>query len=181
MEWQGINLSGYRQQQWVKGSLRRLSLLGFTIVIAIITAIILWHITQSYQQQLSQYQQQTGQLQTQLRQLEQQYQQLRSRQANKQPAVYLTKQTLQQFIDYLNQLSVQGVIDISQLYIENGAKLKLIGQLMHQTQLERLTQQLKQLGYPYRFDQVQTHEQDQLSFSLIIQFTRSHDETVDKP
>lgn len=179
MEWQGINLSARAEQKWLTNAIRNLCWTALTVIIALSAALFLWATSGQLQANFYQNQQTIQRQQHQLAQLQHHITQLKQDQQHAKTEHYLTPLHMQRFIDYLNHFAVQGAIETSQIYFDDNTQIKLFGKANHQSEFDAITQQLKQLHYAYKIENIQLNETNQYEFSLLITFQDNQDEKVD--
>lgn len=175
MEIKGINLSPIREKQWLRSNYRNLILLivSITLSSALSIGIIL---TINPLEKLSlENQNSINVLKEKVRKEELAISQLKNSQQNINIR-YLQKQDLTKFIDYLTSFPVNGVIETSQLYKEDGVKIKISGQLTNDIAFEKITQQIKNNKYSYKLENFQTNENNKVDFSLNITLTGNNNE-----
>ena len=80
---------------------------------------------------------------------------------------------------YIQRIPIQGIIEIAYLYIDEIPKLKLVGKIKEQTELEKITSQLTQLNYSYQVDNFQINEQHEYEFILVIALEEEKNEKLD--
>lgn len=175
----GIDLSGYHRRNWYKQAVK--NLLGLAVMFTLSLAVagglsyFAWQSDITLHQQATQLQK----LQRQAESTDKQIAQLRQQQQSKQAPSYLQPTSVSQFIQQLSEISVHGALEMSQLYTDNGAKLKLLGTLTNAHQFEQLLAPLKQQKRSYKIEQFQTDEKNQLTFSLLIELAGEKNENVD--
>lgn len=183
MEWYNLNLTNYRQKIWLKTAYRNLILFGITALIALLIAGFLWLTSCQIQQNFYQNQQQIERLNNQLQQTEQQIQQRKAQQSQQITPTHLTKKELADFLHYLSHFSIKGILENSQLYSDENsnenAKIKIVGNIQQQSDLEQITEQLKQQNRSYKLDYLQRNEQQQFEFSLTIPLQENSNEKLD--
>lgn len=179
MEWRGINLSAQAEQKWLANAIRNLLWVLFTLIITLFVALFLWVTSGQLQAIFYQNQQAIQRQQNQFAQLQHNIAQLKQYQQSQKIEHYLTPDQIQHFIYYLTQFSVQGAIEISQIYLDDTAKIKLIGKVNNQSEFDAITQQLKQLNYIYKIENLQINETNQYEFSLLIHFMDNKNEKLD--
>ncbi|KAE9531780.1 hypothetical protein A1D25_01440 [Ursidibacter arcticus] len=166
MEWQGINLNGYNQHQWVKMSIRNLIIIiAIFIALSIITIfIILQHQDIQYKNRLlnneiTEIENKITQTQNNIEKLKQNA--ITNNQSIKKEHIYFLNQ-------YLNNFKEKGTLEIIQIYIDNHTKIKIIGKVKNQEQFMLIEQQLKQENTNYQITHLYTREDNLLSFQIII-------------
>lgn len=177
MEWKGINLSDFNQQQWLNRNLRHLIILLSTSIITLIIAIILFYLKQDLENQFIMQNQQQIQLENKIVSIKNRITRLKSHQVQEK-SNYLTKTNIEQFLTYLSNLKVNGVIEYSQLYFDDFAKLKLVSKFSSQKQFDYIINQLKHNNYLYKIDYVQQNDKNLFDFSLVIEIGKQ-DEKLD--
>lgn len=168
MEWQGIDISGNRQQKWRAKSLNSLLWLGVSFLFSILIAVLLTYFSLTFSKEKAGYQQQNNALSQQQEQIERQIAQIKNRNSFQTERKYLNKEAVTQFIHYLSEFSVQGAIDISQLYVDDKKKIKLIGKAFNHREFEQITHQLKQKEIQYQIDNFQTNDKSQIEFNITL-------------
>lgn len=177
MEWKGINLSDFNQQQWLNRNLRHLIILLSTSIITLIIAIILFYLKLDLENQFIMQNQQQIQLENKIVSIKNRITRLKSHQVQEK-SNYLTKTNIEQFLTYLSNLKVNGVIEYSQLYFDDFAKLKLVSKSSSQKQFDYIINQLKHNNYLYKIDYVQQNDKNLFDFSLVIEIGKQ-DEKLD--
>ncbi|MDO4697223.1 MAG: hypothetical protein Q4A60_00860 [Pasteurellaceae bacterium] len=168
MEWQGVNLSDFREQLWLKQAIRNLSLFVAVMMIAVSVACWFWLKNQTLASDYRQQQHHIENITNKIHHIQQSIAKIKAEQAQPKP-IYLPKSHIDQFIQWLNQLKVKGFIESIQLYYEQSPQIKLTGKFSNETDFDKLIQQLKS-QYVYKVDYFQKNEQKQFEFSLVIQF-----------
>ena len=167
MEWQGINLNGYRQQQWLTESVKNLYYLTACVVISTLLALLISWQNQHQQHQFHALAQQQQQSKAQQTALTQQIEQLTLQSQNKNTKSLENKQ-ITAFLNYLSGIKLSGIIEIAQLYQAENTVFKLTGKVSSPTQFSQLEQQLKAMNYIYQIEQFETREKSEIEFSLHI-------------
>ncbi|MDH2999043.1 hypothetical protein A1D22_04095 [Pasteurellaceae bacterium LFhippo2] len=171
MEWQGVDISGNRIARWINGSIRALLWLSLSLFAS---GLFCYFIYKSVSQLIIKNQQDRqiiNQQHQELNRLEQQINKLKNQLQGNTQITYFSKKRILGIIHYLQQLPIQGGLNVAQLYFDeetNQEKLKLIGILNTSSEFEQLEQQLKQYNYRYQLIHFQTNEQHQINFSLVI-------------
>ena len=164
MEWQGINLSGYNQHQWVKMSIRNLIIIIATfIALSIITIFII------FQHQDIQYK--NRQLNNEITEIKNKITQTQNNIENlKQSSITNNQFIKNEHIYFLNQylknFKEKGTLEIIQIYIDSHTKIKI--KVKNQEQFMLIEQQLKQENTNYQITHLYTSEDNLLSFQIII-------------
>ncbi len=167
MEWQGINLNGYRHQQWLTQSVKNLSYLTACLVISTLLALLIHWQNQQQQHQFHELAQQRQQSQEQQTALSQQIEQLTLQSQNK-SRQSLENRQITAFLNYLLGIQLSGIIEIAQLYQAENTVFKLTGKVSSPAQFSQLEQQLKTMNYLYQIEQFETREKSEIEFSLHI-------------
>lgn len=167
MEWQGINLNGYRHQQWLTQSVKNLSYLTACLVICTLLALLIHWQNQQQQHQFHALAQQRQQSQEQQTALTQQIELLTLQSQNKSTQSLENKQ-ITAFLNYLSGIKLSGIIEIAQLYQAENTIFKLTGKVSNPAQFSQLEQQLKSMNYIYQIEQFETREKSEIEFSLNI-------------
>lgn len=179
MESYNLNLTDYRQRLWLHTAYRNLTLVAATVILALTLASLLWVAHQKAQFRIIETQQNIEQLNSQLQFVAQRIEQYHAQKKQKTQPLYLTKNQLTDFLNYLSQFSLHGILENSQLYMDNTAKIKISGKLPQQSMLEQITEQLKQQHRIYKLDYLQQNEQQQFEFSLTIPLQETLNEKLD--
>lgn len=167
MEWQGINLNGYRHQQWLTQSVKNLSYLTACLVISTLLALLIHWQNQQQQHQFHALAQQRQQSQEQQTALTQQIEQLTLQSQNK-STQSLENRQITAFLNYLLGIKLSGIIEIAQLYQAENTIFKLTGKVSSPAQFSQLEKQLKTMNYLYQIEQFETREKSEIEFSLHI-------------
>lgn len=167
MEWQGINLNGYRHQQWLTQSVKNLSYLTACLVISTLLALLIHWQNQQQQHQFHALAQQRQQSQEQQTALSQHIEQLTLQSQNK-STQSLENRQITAFLNYLLGIKLSGIIEIAQLYQAEHTVFKLKGKVSSPAQFIQLEQQLKTMNYLYQIEQFETREKSEIEFSLHI-------------
>ncbi|MGX2975176.1 hypothetical protein ACWIUH_09100 [Ursidibacter arcticus] len=166
MEWQGINLSGYNQNQWVKYSIRNfIIILATFIFLSIITIFIIFQY-QDIQYKNKQLNNEITEIENKISQTQNNIEKLKkntitNNQLIKSEYIYFLNQ-------YLNSFKEKGALEIIQIYIDSHTKIKIIGKAKNQEKFMSIEQQLKQDNINYHITQLHTSEDNLLSFQIII-------------
>ncbi|QIM63578.1 hypothetical protein A1D29_09905 [Pasteurellaceae bacterium Orientalotternb1] len=179
MEWYGIDLSHNRQQIWLKKTVKNAIVIVLTTIITITISIWIWLASGQLHTEFYQTKDTINKLHLQIADYEQQIHQIKQHQQNYKKPIYLKEKTVEQFIAYIQKMPIQGIIEIAYLYIDEIPKLKLVGKIKEQTELEKITKQLNQLNYSYKVDNFKINEQSEYEFILIIALEEEKNEKLD--
>ncbi|AUI66179.1 MULTISPECIES: hypothetical protein [Glaesserella] len=167
MEWQGINLNGFREQQWLKQTEKNLWFLTACICISITSlAIISWHNQLLYQQD-REIQKQVEQQKAHNAELIEKIEQL-SLQHQNQTYETISSEQINAFVHYLKHIQLSGVIDTIHFYKNNQAILKIVGKLQDEKEIKILEDQIKASNHQYQIEHIQMNKNHQFEFSLLI-------------
>ncbi|QLB21113.1 hypothetical protein A6B43_06055 [Vespertiliibacter pulmonis] len=167
MEIKGIDLSSIREQRWLRKNY--INLIEWIASIVISSALSIGIIIETIPlRNLSLENKKTlNIIKERIRKEELAISQLKNNQQNIN-INYLQKEDLKKFIDYLTDFPVNGIIETSQLYEENGVKIKINGKLTNDSSFEKITKQIKNNNYSYKLENFQTNEDNKIEFSLNI-------------
>ncbi|WP_373777065.1 hypothetical protein [Glaesserella sp.] len=169
MEWYGIDLSGGPTQKWVKTTILNLGKLCICLLIATLFAVFIYWEAVHLEKKNKHYLTQINQLKQQIKNTTEAIEQLKNHQSIVSPSEYITAEKITLFTAFLQHFPLQGSLEISQLYLHNGTKIKLIGKLTSPKELEQLEKSLTKNRYRYSIENLQTNDKHQIDFSLIIQ------------
>lgn len=171
MVWQGINLSHYHEQKWLKLAIKHLVLLLITLIIGISLAISIWQFNQTQSLQTKQQQKSIINLSQKIQQQKQAISQLKNQQTSNK-VTYLEKDDITQFIQDISQLNLGGFIENIHFLKESSPQIKLLGKLFNEEGLDSLIEQFKKKRYLYKLEHFQKDEHHQFEFSLLITLSR---------
>ncbi|MGX2969459.1 hypothetical protein [Ursidibacter sp. B-7004-1] len=166
MEWQGINLNGYNQHQWVSHSIRNLIIIITTFIASSIIGVLIIFQHQNIQHKNIQLNNEITEIENKITQTKDNIEKLKHNTIKnnhfiKNEHIYFLNQ-------YLNNFKEKGTLEIIQIYIDNHTKIKIIGKVKNQKQFTSIEQQLKQDNINYNITQLHTSEDSLLSFQIII-------------
>lgn len=179
MEWYGIDLSHNRQQIWLNKTVKNAIVIAITALITITMSIWIWLASGQLHTEFYQTKDSISKLHQQIADFEQQIHQIKQSQRNHKKPIYLKEKTVEQFMAYIQRIPIQGIIEVAYLYIDEIPKLKLVGKIKEQTELEKITSQLTQLNYSYQVDNFQINEQHEYEFILVIALEEEKNEKLD--
>lgn len=168
MEWQGIDLSERRAQQWTNAVLRKLLCLIGCIALSCSVAYIINQYNDYLEQKNKQTVAQIDQLTQTLQTVQEQVLKIQHHQFMPSAQNIIDTKKIDDFIVFLQHLSLKGSLEMAQLAVHDGLKLKLVGKLTHQTELESLEKYLQAHQYLYKIDDLKTNETHQIEFGLMI-------------
>lgn len=180
MEIKGIDLSPIRENKWERKNYKNIILLITIMILSLILSIGIIFITKPLKKMALENKNAINLTKEKIKKEELNISQLKNNQ-KRTNINHLQKQDFKKFIDYLTQFPANGIIEISQLYEENGAKIKINGKLTNEAIFEKIIQQIKNSNYRYKIENFQTNEKSKFEFSLTITLTGNNNEKDHSP
>lgn len=167
MEWFGLNLSNYRQREWVNTTTRNLWLLCFCITLSICLAFSLWVWAQNMQQTIQSVKKQREQQISILNKYQNKIDEMKKQQSDHFVQNSIEKTDIARLIIFIRNLPLNGGLEIIKLEHQEKLTLSVSGKLSS-ADFQQFEQQLKSERYSYKILHLQSSEQSQLEFQLHI-------------
>ncbi|MDP8078554.1 hypothetical protein [Phocoenobacter skyensis] len=167
MEWQGINLTNYHQEQWLKAiKLRFIQYLIVTLFFILDATILYWSSNSVYSQYVG-YQTKNSQINKEISNQKMRLARIKLRQQRKIEAI--NSQNIEKFLNEIKQIPINGIINEINIKHNITDYFLLSGQLDNQQSFEMVTQYLSHLkNITFSVDMLQTNSDYQLDFVIKI-------------